>query len=72
MIHLANEDGFGEVVIGPELPYAIFKISNGNTTARKGVWSWSAQEVYYRKFNPHPRAAVAVNSINAFKAPGGI
>ena len=45
MIRLAQEDGFGDVVVCPELRYAIFKITNGNMTAHKGVWSWTAQEL---------------------------
>jgi hypothetical protein len=45
MIHLGNEDVQGEVIIGPGSRYAILKVTNGTMTARKGVWSWTAQEV---------------------------
>jgi hypothetical protein len=51
MIHLANEDGLGDAMICPGLRYAIFKITNGNMTAHKGVWSWIAQEVDDSKVN---------------------
>jgi hypothetical protein len=46
MIRLGSEDVREEVVIRPGLRCAILKIVNGTMTARKGVWSWSAQEVY--------------------------
>ena len=46
MIHLGNEDVREEVVIRPGLRYAIVKVTNGTMTAHKGVWSWTAQEVY--------------------------
>ena len=52
MIHLAQEDGLGNVVVCPGLRYAIFKITNGNMTAHKGAWSWTAQElkhVFHKK-----------------------
>jgi hypothetical protein len=45
MIHLAQEDVLENVVICPELRCAIFKITNGNMTAHKGVWSWTAREL---------------------------
>jgi hypothetical protein len=45
MIRLGNEDVREEVVIRPGFRYAILKITNGTMTARKGVWSWTAQEV---------------------------
>jgi len=45
MIHLAQEDSLEKVIICPELRYAIFKITNGNMTAHKGVWTWTAQEL---------------------------
>jgi hypothetical protein len=49
MIHLANQDGLGDVVISPTLRYAILKITNNNMTAHKGVWNWIAEEVDYSK-----------------------
>ena len=45
MIRLGNEDVREEVVIRPGFRYAILKITNRARTARKGVWSWTAQEV---------------------------
>lgn len=45
MIHLASE-GVEDVVLRPGSRYAILKVTNGTMTARKGVWSWTAQEVY--------------------------
>jgi hypothetical protein len=45
MIRLGNEDVREEVVIRPGCRYAILKITNRTMTARKGVWSWTAQEV---------------------------
>ena len=45
MIRLASEDLREEVVIRPGLRYAILKVTNDMMTARKGVWSWTAQEV---------------------------
>ena len=59
MIHLAEEDGLENATIRPEMRYAIFKITNDNMTAHKGVWSWTAQElkhVFERKWH-----LVAVN-----------
>jgi hypothetical protein len=44
-IRLGNEDARGEAVLRPGSRYAIFKVTNGTMTARKGVWSWTAQEV---------------------------
>jgi hypothetical protein len=49
MIHLANQDGLGDVVISRTLRYAILKITNNNMTAHKGVWNWIAEEVDYCK-----------------------
>jgi hypothetical protein len=46
MIHLGSEDVREDVVIRPGSRYAIVKVTNGTMTARKGVWSWTAQEVY--------------------------
>ena len=46
MIRLASADIQEEVVIRPGLRYAILKVTNGTMTARKGVWSWTAQEVH--------------------------
>ena len=46
MIRLGDEDVREEVVIRPGFRYAILKITNGTMTARKGVWSWTAQEVH--------------------------
>jgi hypothetical protein len=45
MIRLGNEEVGEEVVIRPGSRYAILKITNGTMTARKGVWSWTAQEL---------------------------
>jgi hypothetical protein len=45
MIHLGSEDVREDVVIRPGSRYAILKVTNGTMTARKGVWSWTAQEV---------------------------
>jgi hypothetical protein len=45
MIRLGNEHVREEVVIRPGCRYAILKITNHTMTARKGVWSWTAQEV---------------------------
>jgi hypothetical protein len=49
MIHLANQDGLGDVVISPILRYAILKITNSNMTAHKGVWTRMAEQVDYSK-----------------------
>jgi hypothetical protein len=46
MIRLGAEDVREEVVIRAGLRYAILKVTNNTMTARKGVWSWTAQEVY--------------------------
>ena len=46
MIHLGSEDVREEFVIRPGSRYAIVKVTNGTMTAHKGVWSWTAQEVY--------------------------
>jgi hypothetical protein len=45
MIRLGNEDVGEEAVLRPGSRYAIFKVMNSAMTARKGVWSWTAQEV---------------------------
>jgi hypothetical protein len=45
MIRLGNEHVREEVVIRPGIRYAILKITNHTMTARKGVWSWTPQEV---------------------------
>lgn len=47
MIRLGSDDVPEDVVIRPGLRYAIVKVTNGTMTARKGVWSWTAQEVNY-------------------------
>jgi hypothetical protein len=47
MIRLGSEDVLEDVVIRPGLRYAIVKVTNSTMTARKGVWSWTAQEVNY-------------------------
>ncbi len=44
MIRLGNEDVGEVVVLRPGSRYAIFKVTNGRMTARKGVWNWIAQE----------------------------
>jgi hypothetical protein len=45
MIRLGNEHVREEVVIRAGFRYAIFKITNHTMTARKGVWSWTSEEV---------------------------
>jgi hypothetical protein len=45
MIRLANKEIGEEVVLRPGLRYAIFKVTNDTMTARKDVWSWTAQEI---------------------------
>jgi hypothetical protein len=45
MIRLGREGVREEVVIRPGLRYAILRVVNGTMTARKGFWSWTAQEV---------------------------
>jgi hypothetical protein len=45
-IRLGNEDVGEEALLRPGSRYAIFKVTNGTMTARKGVWSWIAQEVH--------------------------
>jgi hypothetical protein len=47
MIRLGSDGVPEDVVIRPGLRYAIVKVTNGTMTARKGVWSWTAQEVDY-------------------------
>jgi hypothetical protein len=47
MIRLGNEDVGEVVVLRRGSRYAIFKVTNGVMTARKGVWSWTAQEVHH-------------------------
>jgi len=46
-IHLASEP-FADVETSPRLRYAIVEVTNGAMTARKGLWSWTAQEVEAR------------------------
>jgi hypothetical protein len=46
MIRLRDQDVGEEAVLRPGSRYAIFKVLNGTMTARKGVWSWIAQEVH--------------------------
>jgi len=46
-IRLGNKDVGEEVVIRPGSRYAILKVTNGTMTARKGVWSWTAQETVF-------------------------
>jgi hypothetical protein len=46
MIRLESEEVPEEVVIRQGLRYAIVKVTNGSMTARKGVWSWTAQEIH--------------------------
>jgi hypothetical protein len=45
MIRLGNEDAGEDAVLRPGSRYAIFKVMNSAMTARKRVWSWTAQEV---------------------------
>jgi hypothetical protein len=45
MIRLGSEDVGEEVVIRPGSRYGILKVTNGDMTAHKGVWSWTAQEI---------------------------
>jgi hypothetical protein len=44
MIHLATES-VPDVVLAPGRRYAIVKVTNSTMTARKGRWSWIAQEI---------------------------
>ena len=46
MIRLGDEHVREEVVIRPGFRYAILKVTNGTMTARKGWWSWIAQEIH--------------------------
>lgn len=45
LFHLASEYIDEVVVLRPGSRYAIVKVTNGSMTARKGVWTWTAQEV---------------------------
>jgi hypothetical protein len=45
LFHLASEYVDEVVFLRPGSRYAIIKVTNGSMTARKGVWSWTAQEV---------------------------
>ena len=45
VIRLANQDAGEAAILRPGSRYAIFKITNSTMTARKGLWSWTAQEV---------------------------
>ena len=47
LIHLASEP-IADVETSPGSRYAIVKITNGVMTARKGLWSWTAQETESR------------------------
>jgi hypothetical protein len=58
MVHSSREDSLIDVVIHPGLRYAIFKVTNGNMTAHKGVWSWTAQELKHVFENKGHRIAV--------------
>jgi hypothetical protein len=44
MIRLGNDAVEEEAVLRPGSRYAILKVTNGTMTARKGVWTWTAQE----------------------------
>ena len=44
MIYLAGE-AVPDAVIAPGRRYAIVKVTNSTMTARKGRWSWIAQEI---------------------------
>ena len=44
MIYLATES-VPDIVIAPGRRYAIVKVTNSTMTARKGRWSWIAQEM---------------------------
>jgi hypothetical protein len=44
MIYLATE-AVPDVVIAPKRRYAIVKVTNSTMTARKGRWSWTAQQI---------------------------
>lgn len=46
LFHLASEYVDEVVFLRPGTRYAIVKVTNGSMTARKGVWNWTAQEVY--------------------------
>jgi hypothetical protein len=45
LFYLASEYVDEVVVLRPGSRYAIVKVTNGSMTARKGVWTWTAQEV---------------------------
>ena len=45
-IRLGNQDVGEEAVLQAGSRYAIFKVLNGTMTSRKGVWTWTAQEVH--------------------------
>ena len=45
MIYLAS-GAVEDVVLRPGSRCAILKVTNGTMTARKGLWSWTAQEIY--------------------------
>jgi hypothetical protein len=45
LIRLENQDVGEEAILQAGSRYAIFKVLNGTMTARKGVWSWIAQEL---------------------------
>jgi hypothetical protein len=45
-IRLENQDVGEEAILQAGSRYAIFKVLNGTMTARKGVWTWTAQEVH--------------------------
>jgi hypothetical protein len=45
MIHLAIEP-VPDVVLAPGRRYAILKVTNSTMTARKGRWSWIAEEMH--------------------------
>jgi hypothetical protein len=51
MIGLANERITEEVVIGPGLRFAVFKITNGSMTAHKGPWTWAAEAVDQKRIS---------------------
>jgi hypothetical protein len=66
MIRLGSDDVREEALICPGSRYAIFKVTNGTMTARKGVWIWAAQEERTKR-GCRPPVQPAVVKICAFQ-----
>ena len=63
MIHLASES-VPDVFIRPGSRYAIVKVTNSSMTARKGRWSWEAQEM-------HTKAIFHIYALKITERPRG-